>query len=373
MKILTSLLAIKLPDAVTAASLLTTTAALLAFLIGFLGLIGRDRKSPYLINTVLVIFLICLAGAAADLFSVALPSPWNGRALILGFGLLLLAFAMSFYRTYMIYLRLQYFVDHISPKNFPIILGVRRLWKKLSNKTTYEYNPLKFPGEVDTQLVALFKSLGAETRTQADIRALCIKAAYLQQGTSCLVDMALICLKNGVCVQYLTASNHPIHFVNVLSRRANELKLDFMQIAGKNLVVIDAYQAHYAFLDSIYVKRTAELDQLGVVGLVAKMSYAGIHTAASRAFNVLKKRTGGQVRGPQLIIYEDPLALADLESVEQYRVFIRHVLPSERIWGSMFTVVVETAPPDAEWRLLQSYADVVIELPPGATKSTGPG
>ena len=373
MKIPACLWVIKLPDSVTAASLLTTTAALLAFLIGLLTLVGRERKSPYLINTVLVIFLICLAGAAVDLFSAALPKPWGALDLVLGFSLLIVAFAMSFYRTYMIYLRLQHFVDHFSLKNLPVILNIRRWWKKLSNKTSYEYNPLKFPGEVDSKLSQLFDSLGAETRAQADIRALCIKAAYLQQGTSCLVDMALICLKNDVCVQYLTASHHPIHFVNALSRRASELNLDFRQIAEKKLVVIDAYQAHYAFLDSIYLKRTAELERTGVVGLVAKMSYAGIHTAASRAFNVLKKKTGGQVRGPQLVIYEDPLALADLESVEQYRVFIRHVLPSERIWDSMFTVVVETAPPEAEWRLLQSYADVVIELPVGATKSACPG
>lgn len=364
---------VALPVGVTAVNLLTTTAALLAFLIGLLTLVGRERKSPYLINTVLVIFLICLAGAAADLFSTALAAPWGNRVLVLGFGLLLLAFAMSFYRTYMIYLRLHHFVDHISLKNLPIVLGIRRWWKKLSNKTAYEYNPLKFPQHVDDQLSALFETLDAEVRTSTDTRALCIKAAHLQQGTSCLVEMALICLRHGVSVQYLTASHHPIHFVNALSRRAGDLNLDFRAIAGKNLVVIDAYQPHYAFLDSIYLKRTAELERMGVICLVAKMSYAGIHTAASKAFNVLKKKTGGQVRGPALVIYEDPLALADLESTEQYRIFIRHVMPSERIWESMFTVVVETAPPEAEWRLLQSYADVVIELPSGAPKSATAG
>ena len=272
----------------------------------------------------------------------------------------------------MIYLRLHHFVDHVSLKNLPIVLEIRRWSKKLSNKTSYEYNPLKFAQAVDDLFSELFKTHRAEIRTLTDARALCIKTAYLQQSTDCLVEMALICLRNDVSVQYLTASHHPIHFLNALSRRAAALNLDFGAIARKKLVVIDAYQAHYAFLDSIYLKRTAELERMGVVCLVAKMSYAGIHTAASRAFNDLKARTGGQVRGPALVIYEDPLALADLESVEQYRVFIRHVLPSERIWDSMFTVVVETAPPESEWRLLRSYADVVIDLAVGGAKSRGP-
>jgi hypothetical protein len=366
MKVLEFFAALALPASVTPGILLTTTAALLAFLIGLLTLVGRERKSPYLINTVIVIFLICLAGAAFDVLSGALPGGWGKWALLVGFLLLLLAFGMSFLRTYMIYLRLHHFVDHISLKNLPIILGIRRLLKKHSNKTSYEYNPLKFPDAVDTELFALFRKLNANIRTDVDARALCIKASHLQQSTDCLVDMALICLRADVSVQYLTASHHPIDFVNSLYRRASVLKLDFEKLTRKNLVVIDAYQPHYAFLDSIYLKRTAELERMGVIGLVAKMSYAGIHTAASKAFNVLKKKTGGQVRGPTLVIYEDPLALADLESAEQYRVFIRHVLPSERIWGSMFTVIVETAPQESEWRLLQSYADVVIELPAGA-------
>lgn len=93
-------------------------------------------------------------------------------------------------------------------------------------------------------------------------------------------------------------------------------------------------------------------------------SYAGVHTAASRAFNVIKERAVADIRQPVLVIYEDSYALADLESAQQYRVFLRHVLPSERLWGGMFTVFLETAQPESEWNLLQSYATLCVDLRP---------
>lgn len=39
-------------------SLVTATGALLAFLIGLFTLVGRERKAPYLINSVFLIFLL---------------------------------------------------------------------------------------------------------------------------------------------------------------------------------------------------------------------------------------------------------------------------------------------------------------------------
>jgi len=48
------------------------------------------------------------------------------------------------------------------------------------------------------------------------------------------------------------------------------------------------------------------------------------------------------VRKPTLTIYEGTNALVELESTEQYRIFIRHLLPSERLWGGMFTFVIES-------------------------------
>lgn len=87
-----------------------------------------------------------------------------------------------------------------------------------------------------------------------------------------------------------------------------------------------------------------------------------MHTAASRAFNLIKKKNKGDVRKPVLVIYEDTYALTDLESPEQYRIFVRHVLPSERLWDGMFTVFTEVGQSEADWRLLSSYGSMKLDL-----------
>jgi hypothetical protein len=92
------------------------------------------------------------------------------------------------------------------------------------------------------------------------------------------------------------------------------------------------------------------------------MTYAGLHSAASRAFNQIPKQARHEDRRPTLVIYEDAYALADLESPEQYRIFIKHVLPSERMWGGMVTVFVETAQPKNDWEVLRAYSSVSLDL-----------
>ena len=92
-------------------------------------------------------------------------------------------------------------------------------------------------------------------------------------------------------------------------------------------------------------------------------TYAGIHSASSVAFNKLKKIAKASTARPAtLVIYECPYALVDVESPEQYRVFLRHVLPSERMWGGMMTVFLETAIEQDELNLLKSYLDIYAEL-----------
>lgn len=102
--------------------------------------------------------------------------------------------------------------------------------------------------------------------------------------------------------------------------------------------------------------------ELHVTCVTSSVSYPGIHTALSRAFNLIKKRAASDVRKPVLVIYEDTYALADLESPEQYRLFVRHVLPSERLWDGMFTVFTEVAQPDFDWNVLSSYASISLDL-----------
>jgi hypothetical protein len=92
------------------------------------------------------------------------------------------------------------------------------------------------------------------------------------------------------------------------------------------------------------------------------MTYAGLHSAASRAFNQIPKQADHEDRRPTLVIYEDTYALADLESPEQYRLFIRHVLPSERLWDGMLTIFLESAQPKHDWDVLQAYTSMSLDM-----------
>ncbi len=351
----------------TAWNLLTATGALLAFLMGLAGLVGRERKSPYVVNTIIVLFIVCLIGASVDLASLALSCEWADRALYAGAAILLLAFLLSLYRTYKILLRLHYLVDHVSAKNLPILRHWLRWFSARGRKPTYQHDPLDFPKTVQDAFAQFSADHNAEVRNSDVARSICIKTSYMRQMDSSVLDLSILCLTNDVMVQYLCASRHPIEFVDALSALAKLKGLDFGRLSEK-LVVIDAYSKHYAFLDSVYPKRSLKIEGLGVELVTAKMSYAGVHTAASQAFNLLKKNVGKDKRLPSLVIYEDLYALADLESPDQYRIFVRHVLPSERLFGGMLTLVLESVQPEADWSVLQAQADVVIDMTSGGPK-----
>jgi hypothetical protein len=106
------------------------------------------------------------------------------------------------------------------------------------------------------------------------------------------------------------------------------------------------------------------------------MTYAGLHSAASRAFNLIPKQAEHEERRPTLVIYEDVYALVDLESPEQYRIFVRHVLPSERMWDGMFTVFLESAQAKHDWDVLQAYTSMSLDMrfgdESGSSKDSGP-
>src|SRR5712692_2219604 len=103
----------------TTSSLLTATAALMAFQIGLYTLVGRERKSPYVINSVFGLFLLCLTAAAFDIAGALLPPPWADRALLFGGWLLLAAVISTAYVAYGIAIRFVYFIDDPHPKHWP--------------------------------------------------------------------------------------------------------------------------------------------------------------------------------------------------------------------------------------------------------------
>src|SRR5689334_23073324 len=107
-------------------SVLTATAGLIAFHIGLYTLVGRERKSPYVINAIFPVFLLCLIVATLASFSLLVPlniSEWILKASVAA---LVIAFALSFFVVYRTTVRFVYFVDSVGFRHLPGIRQIRR-------------------------------------------------------------------------------------------------------------------------------------------------------------------------------------------------------------------------------------------------------
>ncbi len=348
-------------------SILTATAGLIAFLIGLYTLVARDRKSPYIINSVFPIFLLCLVIAALSVTAALLPSAIAQWTLFTSAILLVVTFLYSAFRVFQIAIRFVYFVDGVRLRQMPGIRQWRRRKSLHSPKSTYAHNAIRIADDLKDEIVDALKKFGDkswENRSELDPQALAVAIEHQGQGNSLLADLACAFLTRGFTVQYLTASRHPIEFIVYLRRFLESKSKDWLDNAS-HIVVIDAYSPHFGFLDSIYPKKDRELEGLNITSVISKQTYAGMHSASSRAFNVIQEQVKHDTRKPTLVIYEEAYALTDLESPEQYRIFVRHVMPSERMWDGMFTVFLESTQPEADWKMLQAYASMRLDLRSG--------
>ena len=358
---------------VTPWTVLTAAGVLLAFLVGFYTLIGRERKSPYLINSLFLIALPAVMGAALAIISIPLPTIQT-KILHAALILLFVALVQTIWRVYKIYVRFAYFVDRVSVKDLPLLRWFKKMWRMVRPRKAYEHNAAPIDStliaEVESILVDFTRESGSyEKRSHLGENSLTVALDHHGQSTDLLVRLAAAFLAKGHTVQYLAASRHPIEFVEALRTEIVTRAHGNWKDAAQRLIIVDAFTPHFGFTDSIHDVKTRAIQQDGVASLRSSVSYAGLHTAASKAFNVIKNRANSDVRAPTLVIYEDTHSLADLESREQYRIFVRHVLPSERMWEGMFTVFAEVAPASEDWNLLRAYGAICIDKRTGTNSS----
>jgi hypothetical protein len=354
---------------------LTATAGLIAFHIGLYTLVGRERKSPYVINAIFPVFLLCIVAATIALLTLLLPTAAASLLLTASVCILTGAFGLSFFVVYRTTIRFMYFVDNMSFRHLPVIRQVRR-WLESGPKPTYSHDPLAISDEFKAELIDVLSSDSVELsddQKKSPLHSIALQISEQRKTDAVLAKLSAAFLERGYFVQYVSASRHPIEFVEYF-RSVSEIKppedvsgnkqileKKAWQDLAKNLIVIDAYSPHFAFIDSIYAKKDRDLDALGVVRVTSTMTYAGIHSASSKAFNLFKE-LGDITRKPTLVIYEGTYALTDLESAEQYRIFVRHVIPSEKMWGGMLTVFLEAALNTTDWELLRAYSSVAYKL-----------
>lgn len=342
----------------TPAAILTATGALLAFLIGLYTLIGRERKSPYLINTLFEVLIWCVLAVICSV--AALFTPWSRFLVALGGLSLLVALTLTLWRVHKMYMRFALFVDSANPKQLYFVRWLKHVSRRVREHKPYEWNATPLSPTLQKSISDILKSPDGEGAE----KPLSSAALLLDQhgkANELLARLAIAFLAEKRSVQYMTASRHPLEFIAYLREEAKRADLAWTEISEK-IVVVDAYTKHFGYADSVYLKATSTLKtDFGITCVRSGESFAGLHTASSNAFNILKEKSKSNTREPVLVIYEDCYAIADLESREQYRIFIRHVVPSERMWEGMFTVFAETAQDTADWKLLAAYCDVALD------------
>lgn len=357
--------------------LFTSAAALLAFVLAFYALAARESKTPYIVASIFPPVLNVLATVFFG-FSAMVATNWlppvvpylAGAAVVL----LVISLVQIIYRILRIHNRQAHFRDDNLITNSWMVQNVKILIRRISRKPSYTHDPVGFPTDLKEELAAIevlkekigdtLKRVAAVWEDQHSI-SLTIQSNSHQDLDTHLVQLATAFLSTGNLVQYTTATRHPIEFVRKLKAnwKQNVADQDWNTVAP-HCVIVDAYTPHFGFTDSTHRKWSGELQRVEGVHLITSApTFAGVHTAAAKAFKLIKRIKKDKPRLPSLVIYEGMYALSDLESVEQYRIFIRHVIPSERLWGGMFTVIAETTIPPCEMALARSYSDLDLLSP----------
>lgn len=350
-------------------NLVTVALAVLAFIVAFYALIARERKTPYLTNRIYAATFAVLLGVLLESCStfgsgrVKAALHWTAVAT------LLIAIAWTTWSIFVVHNRHVHLRSDRALLNMRLVRVTKQLYRSIW-PARYEHNPqlpttalknaLAGIGSPLTQaLPDAFQSAKGITDINFSVLAT-LHAASVTESDKLIAKLAAAFLDTEHPVQFISCIRHPIEFVSQLKKAYQADGKDWTAVAGR-LVVVDAFTPHYGFTDSIhdYLKGKLTRD-FNVKYLRSPESYAGLHSAASKAFNLIKGALGSP-RRYALVIYEGPHALVDLESREQYRIFVRHVFPSETVWGGFLTVFVEFEIDDDDLALLKMYSDIFID------------
>lgn len=350
------------------------SAGLLAFILAFYALIAREKRTPYITasvysTTILVLSVIALAAVAElmKLFKIY-PDMASPMALV-AHALFVIAVIDVMHRIWKIHNRHIHFKDDNLFMNLSFVRWTKEKWRVNSKKPIYEHSAINIPDKLAADLEEVPQLSGSNLaeiiKNNAGNRfssSLAFRVNSYNDCNSILKSLIHIFWKYDYAVQYMSCSRHPAEFIAKLDKNSPEDKLCSNNKA--KFVIIDAHTKNYGFTDSIYPVWNRTLTKKhGLEVVKSNGSYAGMHSAAAKAFNALKHKSDDKdERKPTLVIYESPFAVSDVESIQQYRIFMRHVLPSERLWGGMLTVVIEASIDDGNWNIISSYADVSVDL-----------
>jgi hypothetical protein len=179
-----------------------------------------------------------------------------------------------------------------------------------------------------------------------------ISTAILRDVLRALVDQ----LKSNTTLNLVVAGDHPHRYWMLM----NDLGAD---AHAKDIVFVDAYTPVFGFTDDdINNEQCRKITECGV-SVVKARSFAGIHSGVAQAFNIIKARENKEDRNrrrPSAIVYANTSALCDIESTEQFRIFWRHVIPSERAYGMLCIIIEHDGAGREVFDILEQLVDYTV-------------
>ena len=333
---------------------------LMAFLVAFYALVSRERRIPSLIDS---IFIVTYGLSIALLFILAINFDLKAdlkNALVIA---LMLVIVVLVYHIFGIHNRLKNLRRDQKLKNSWIGRTLKNIRRRQKTGRTYEHYASNIPPTLSksiskSQFMPLKKNKLHNDKIDLPFTAIYHLRSH-RESDEIIVDLAKRFINEGLWVQYTTCSRHPIEFLIAIKEyfKSSSEQKDWEK-QSRRIVVVDAFTTHFGFTDSIYSVKSDDAEKMCLKLVKAKSSFAGIHTATAKAFNHIKDQIKNNSREPTLVIYEGLHSLVDLESDQQYRIFYSHVLPSERLWGGMLTVVVEFSPSDQNLNHIRTFGDI---------------
>lgn len=261
--------------------------------------------------------------------------------------LIFIVFAQTYNQLYN--LRTNKFFKYFKPFRWlRKVLGIEEAYSSSMDERTF-----------DPQKCVLLQNFSSE----ADRLRLKQGACILVTGhiTDTTIDQVLIWvgerLHAGETANYVSGDRHPLCIWKMLKPKMPE-------DARGRLVFIDAYGPSFGFTDDIHEKYDKEAGREGVAIVRAK-TFAGLHSATNSAFNILRANENKQrrdIRRPGVIVYANTSALVDLESIDQFRIFWRHVVPAERSYGMITFIIEDESAGEPIIGFLKYFADFVFKV-----------
>lgn len=164
-------------------------------------------------------------------------------------------------------------------------------------------------------------------------------------------------LINEEYINYVCVDKHPYEIYDKIKDYSNDFD-------SSDFTIIDVFSPNFGFDDGINIDKNRKITNQGFRVINAK-TVAGIHTAINKAFKITEKKVKEgekSTRPPCRMIWESLSSLADVSSIEMIKIFLTHVVPSERNYG-MISVFIEYKNTSPEiLNLLRKLVDAVIFL-----------